>query len=396
MGSLQQTIGADMTQAGCHSHDATASGGEGRPVASHLKTQGSSLRGEGMPAGLDSSGDACPVLSASTETSYGWDRKVKLAMPIITEALGPVETPQEDWESLAAGAALAGVTLVCGEDVCRPGPGPQWDARGKIAHWPGMDQRIHAYNRHQGDYGELLVQMSIDGARLGLAEYLIEKHHLESLELKWGQGVNRIGSETEIGSLGWALELIRRGHSVIPNPSDCAVRAAFRSGALTEFERHCRLGLIDEEGFLAECDRLRGLGFKRIALKAEVYELRELALAMTWSSQARIDLLSIGGGPAGAGISPWRMTEDGHLPAGRLHSAAVEFAGRLAAEGKRVPDLALAGPLGAEGDIFKAIALGAPYVKAVRIRAAMLIPGIVGKAVGRWIGGGESAKIRFA
>lgn len=395
MGSLQQTIGADMTQAGCRSRDAAAGGGEGRPVASHLETQGSGL-GKGRPAGLDSSGDACSVVSASTETFYGWDRKVKLAMPIITEALGPVETAQEDWESLAAGAALAGVTLVCGEDLCRPGPGLQWDARGKIARWPGMDQRIHAYNRRQGDYGELLVQMSIDGARLGLAEYLIEKHHLESLELKWGQGVNPIGGEIKIDSLDRVVELKRRGQTVIPNPSDRAVQAAFRSGALREFERHSRLGLVDEEGFLAECDRLRGLGFKRIALKAEVYELRELALAMTWSSQARIDLLSIGGGPAGAGIRPWRMTEDGHLPASRLHSAAVEFAGRLAAEGKRVPDLALACPLGAEGDIFKAIALGAPYVKAVRIRSALLIPGLAGKEDGRWIAEGESAKIRFA
>ncbi|MDD4271000.1 MAG: hypothetical protein PHN77_22495, partial [Thermoguttaceae bacterium] len=290
MGRLQRPHGADMTQAGDRSRE-VARGGESRPArCSQLINRGTARGGEGVSAGLAASGDGCPVPPTGTETSYGWDRQVKLAMPVISEALGPMETGQEDWEPLAVAAALAGVTLVCGAELCRPGPQP--DARGKIVHWPGIDRAVRAYNTHQGDYGELLVQVSIDDARRGAAEYLIEKHGLESLELRWGRGANRIGGEAAIASLDRALELNRCGQTVTPNPTADAVQAAFRRGALKQFGRHGRLGLIDEEGFLAECDRLRGLGFQRIALKAELYELRELALAMTWAGQARIDLLS--------------------------------------------------------------------------------------------------------
>ncbi|MDD4788206.1 MAG: hypothetical protein PHO07_13615 [Pirellulales bacterium] len=394
MGRLQRPHGADMTQAGDRSRE-VARGGESRPArCSQLINRGTARGGEGVSAGLAASGDGCPVPPTGTETSYGWDRQVKLAMPVISEALGPMETGQEDWEPLAVAAALAGVTLVCGAELCRPGPQP--DARGKIVHWPGIDRAVRAYNTHQGDYGELLVQVSIDDARRGAAEYLIEKHGLESLELRWGRGANRIGGEAAIASLDRALELNRCGQTVTPNPTADAVQAAFRRGALKQFGRHGRLGLIDEEGFLAECDRLRGLGFQRIALKAEIYELRELALAMTWAGQARIDLLSIGGGPAGSGTRPARIAPAGSLPASRLHAAAVEFAGRLAAEGRPVPDLALAGPLSAEGDIFKTVALGAPYVKAVRLCPAMIRPAIAGKTVGRWAGQGDWPRIRFA
>jgi len=170
------------------------------------------------------------------------------------------------------------------------------------------------------------------------------------------------------------------------------IQAAFKDGAIKEFERHSRLGFVDEEGFLAECDRLRGLGFKRITLKTGAYPLRELAMALKWGSKAKIDLLTIDGAPGGTGMSPWRMMQEWGMPAIYLHSAAVEFADKLAAKGERVPDLAFAGGFSTEDHLFKCLALGAPYVRAVCMGRALMIPGMVGKNTAYWMNNGGLPK----
>jgi hypothetical protein len=64
---------------------------------------------------------------------------------------------------------------------------------------------------------------------------------------------------------------------------------------------------------------------------------------------------------------------------------AVELSDRLAKSGRRVPDLAFAGGFSAEDHVFKALALGAPYCKAVCMGRALMIPGMVGKNTERWL-----------
>ena len=311
-----------------------------------------------------------------------------MAAPVFTGALGSTEIARKNWDHFAVGAALAGVTLVCGENVCGIDPELELSSEGKVTLAPDMDRRIKTYNKYHRGYGEILVQMNVEDTRLGVAEYVIEKHGLDTIELKWGQGAKCIGGEIKVQSLERALELQKRGYIVTPDPSAPVNQAAYKSGAIKEFERHSRLGFVDEEGFLAECDRLRGLGFKRITLKTGAYGLRELAMALRWASDAKIDLLTIDGAPGGTGMSPWRMMEEWGTPSIYLHSAAVEFADKLTERGIRVPDLAFAGGFSSEDHLFKAIALGAPYVKAACFGRAMMIPGMVGKNFGNWLGNG--------
>jgi glutamate synthase domain-containing protein 2 len=45
----------------------------------------------------------------------------------------------------------------------------------------------------------------------------------------------------------------------------------------------------------------------------------------------------------------------------------------------------MAGGFSEEASVFKAIAMGTPYVKAVCMGRALLIPGMVGKNIGQWI-----------
>jgi glutamate synthase domain-containing protein 2 len=143
---------------------------------------------------------------------------------------------------------------------------------------------------------------------------------------------------------------------------------------------------------MQEVARLRALGFKRVTLKTGAYSLRELAMAIRYSSDAEIDLLTIDGSSGGTGMSPWRMMEEWGVPSIYLHSAAYEYASILAAKGRRVPDLAFAGGFSSEDHVFKALALGSPYVKAVCMGRALMIPGMVGKNIARWIKEGKLPK----
>jgi glutamate synthase domain-containing protein 2 len=231
--------------------------------------------------------------------------------------------------------------------------------------------------------------MNVEDTRLGVAEYVNKKHGLETIELKWGQGAKCIGGEIKVNSLERALELQKRGYIVTPDPSNPLIQKSFKEGAFKEFERHSRLGFIDEKGFYDEVERLRNLGFKRITLKTGAYGLRELAMAIKWGSKAKIDLLTIDGAPGGTGMSPWRMMEEWGMPSLYLQAAASEFCKKLADKGERAPDIAFAGAFSSEDGVFKALALGAPFCKAVCMGRALMIPGMVGKNIQEWIKDGK-------
>jgi len=368
----------------------TAGGDKNYPVDySHLNIQGYALGAEGLPPGVVGNPDTATFPSVNTETEYGWDIKVKMKAPIFTGALGSTEIARKNWEHFAVGAAISGVTLVCGENVCGIDPQLELDKSGRIALAPDMDRRIEIYRRYHQGYGEILVQMNVEDTRLGVAEYVSQKHGLDTIELKWGQGAKCIGGEIKVNSMERALELQKRGYIVTPDPSNPVAQHAFKDGSIKEFERHSRLGFIDEEGFYAEVQRLRDLGFKRVTLKTGAYGLRELAMAIKWGSKAKIDLLTIDGAPGGTGMSPWRMMEEWGMPSLYLHAAAYEFCQKLAAKGERVPDIAFAGGFSSEDGVFKSLALGAPFAKAVCMGRALMIPGMVGKNIALWLKDGK-------
>lgn len=366
--------------------EVTAGGDKDYPVDySHLNIQGYALGAKGLPEGIEPGPDTTKFPDVNTETEYGWDSKVKMRVPIFTGALGSTEIARKNWEHFAVGAAISGITLICGENVCGIDPKLELDSNGKIKSAPDMDRRIEIYKRFHEGYGEILVQMNVEDTRLGVAEYIRKKHNLQTIELKWGQGAKCIGGEIKVRSLERALELKERGYIVTPDPSIRANQEAFKDGAIKEFERHSRLGFISQESFLAEVKRLRDLGFKRITLKTGAYSMKELAMAIKYSSLAKIDLLTIDGAPGGTGMSPWRMMEEWGIPTFYLQALAYEFCEKLDKKGMRVPDIAIAGGFSSEDHVFKVIAMGAPYVKAVCMGRALMIPGMVGKNIANWI-----------
>lgn len=350
---------------------------------SHLNIMGYALGAKGVEADPDKA----TFPSVNTETAYGTDSKVKMKVPIFTGALGSTEIARKNWEHFAIGAAISGISLVCGENVCGIDPGLEIGSHGMVTKSPEMDRRVKAYRRYHDGYGDILVQMNVEDTRNGVAEYVLENLEVETIELKWGQGAKCIGGEIKVNSLNRAIELKKRGYIVTPDPEDPAHQAAFKAGPLKQFERHSRLGFVDQEGFMKEVERLRKLGAKRVTLKTGAYPMRELAMAIRWSSDAGIDLLTIDGAPGGTGMSPWRMMSEWGIPSIYLHSMAYEMCDRLAQKGRPVPDIAFAGGFSSEDHVFKALALGAPYCKAVCMGRGLMIPGMVGKNTEKWLRG---------
>ena len=349
---------------------------------SHLNILGYAL---GAKAIDEANPDKAIFPEVDTTTVYGHTHPVRMRMPIFTGALGSTEVARRNWDGLAVGAAISGISLVCGENVC--GIDPELETKnGRVVRSPDMERRVKIYRDWHEGYGDIVVQLNVEDARLGVAEYVVQELGVESIELKWGQGAKCIGGEIKIDSLERALELQKRGYIVTPNPSDPAVQAAFTKGALHEFERHSRLGFVDEDQFLKTVEYLRrSVGAKRVTLKTGAYPFRELALAIKLSSQARIDLVTIDGAGGGTGMSPWRMMQEWGVPTFYLQCMAWELCQSLAKRAAWVPDVAMAGGFSTEDHIFKVFAMGAPYVKAICMGRALMIPGFVGKNIGLWM-----------
>ena len=355
----------------------TAGGDKKYPVDySHLNIMGYAM---GAKAIDEANPDKAIFPQVDTSTVYGHNHPVRMRMPIFTGALGSTEIARKHWNSFAVGAAISGITLVVGENVCGIDPELEVDKDGKVLRSPEMERRIKVYKEWHEDYGDIIVQMNVEDSRLGVDRYVVEKLGVKTIELKWGQGAKCIGGEIKIRDLNRALELQRRGYIVTPNPSDKSVQNAFRSGGIQEFERHSRLGFIEEDEFHRKVEYLRrSVGVDRVTLKTGAYSFQELAMALKWSSQARVDLVTIDGSGGGTGMSPWRMMQEWGIPSFYLQSMAIKYAQKLASRGIWIPNLAMAGGFSTEDHIFKVLTMGAPYFTAVCMGRALMIPGFVG------------------
>jgi glutamate synthase domain-containing protein 2 len=141
--------------------------------------------------------------------------------------------------------------------------------------------------------------------------------------------------------------------------------------------------MVDEEAFHQEVKRLRGLGAKYVTLKTGAYRAADLARAIKYSSDAKIDLLTIDGAGGGTGMSPWRMMCEWGIPTVQLECLTFQMCERLKAKGAYIPPIAIAGGLSMEDHLFKALALGAPYVKAICLGRALMTAAMVGKTHGK-------------
>ncbi|MFC1835043.1 glutamate synthase-related protein [Thermodesulfobacteriota bacterium] len=347
---------------------------------SHFNIQGTCVGA----VGVEADPDKATFPAVDCKTAVGSDGSIELSFPVFTGAVGSTYIARANWEEMAIGAAISGIMVVAGENIC----GMDRDAEfrnGKISRSPEMERRVSAFRRWYDGKGAIIVQANVEDTTLGVPEYVIQKLGVEVFELKWGQGAKNIGGEVQLGSIERAVQLKERGYLVLPDPTMETSRAAFDSGGIKEFERHSRLGMVEEESFHKSVEHLRGLGAKYVTLKTGAYRPVDLARAIKYASDAKIDLLTIDGAGGGTGMSPWRMMSEWGIPTVYLQCLAYEMCERLRKQDAYIPPIAIAGGLSLEDHIFKAIALGAPHVKAVCLGRALMTAAMVGKTQGRKI-----------
>jgi len=345
---------------------------------SYFNVQGTCVGAQGIEADPDRA--IFPAVDVSTE--IGVSAKIKLGFPAFTGALGSTEIAQNHWKSMAIGAAICGLIIVCGENVCGMDPAAVIK-KGRIVQSPEMERRIRIFRQwHQGR-GDIIVQANVEDTRLGVPEYAIEKLGVEFFEVKWGQGAKDIGGEVKLPNLDRARQLRDRGYIVLPDPLDPVTIEQYNLRGLREFERHSRVNLVNEEDFFKTVEHLRRLGAKRVSLKTGAYRPADLARAVKFASQARIDLLTVDGAGGGTGMSPWTMMNEWGIPTVYLECLLHQYLSRLKNRGEFVPACAVAGGLSMEDHVFKALALGSPFVKLICMGRAILTATMVGNLEGK-------------
>ncbi len=348
---------------------------------SHFNIMGTAVGAHG----IEPDSDKAIFTTANLEVAFGHDKGIKFRLPWIIPGIGSTDIAKNNWEGLAIGSALAGTGLTIGENVVGMDP-ESVIQNGRVVDTVDLKRRVKLYKDHQRDgYGAIIVQANIEDTRLGVQEYAIEKLGVECVELKWGQGAKNIGGEVKIRDIKKAQMLYERGYLVLPNPTDPEIIEDFQHGAFKEFERHSRVGMVTEESFAARVDELRKSGAKYIFLKTGAYRPADLARAVMFASRYKIDLLTVDGAGGGTGMSPWRMMNEWGIPPVELHSLLHQYAKRLADKGETLPAMTLAGGFSFEDQIFKGLALGAPFVKLIGMARAPIAAAMVGKTIGRTI-----------
>ena len=360
----------------------TAAAEKSYPVDySHFNIMGTAVGAHG----IEPDSDKAIFPAVNLEAVIGQDRGIRFRYPWIIPGIGSTNIAKNNWEGLAIGSALAGTGLTIGENVVGMDP-EAVIKKGRVVDTVDLKRRVKLYKDYQHDgYGAIVVQANVEDTRLGVQEYAIENLGVECVELKWGQGAKDIGGEVKIANLKNAQLLHERGYVVLPNPTDPRVIKAFEGGAFKEFERHSRVGMVTEESFAQRVSQLRKAGAKYVFLKTGAYRPADLARALAFSSRSKIDLLTVDGAGGGTGMSPWRMMNEWGLPPVHLHSLLYQYAKRLADRGEYVPPLAVAGGFSFEDQVFKGLALGAPFVKLVGMARAPIAAAMVGKTIGRAI-----------
>ncbi len=317
--------------------------------------------------GIEPDSDKALFSNVDIKTTAGG---IPLKVPITIAGLGSTAVAQRNWDGLAVGAAISGTIEVIGENICGMDSKSRFDSNGKVISSEDMVYRIETYREFwDGKHGDIVVQTNVEDIRAGVDEYVLSKLDIDVIERKWGQGAKAIGGEVRITDLDKALMLKKRGYLVHPDPEDPSVQEAFKSKVFESFERHSRVGMVNERDFLDDIDWLRDHGTKKIFLKTGAYRPAVVALTLKLASEAKIDLLTFDGAGGGTGMSPVPMMNEASTPTVYLQAQVLKGIKLLKKKGKHIPDIAMAGGFINEAQIFKSIAMSnfgeGPYVKAI-------------------------------
>jgi len=313
--------------------------------------------------------------NADMSTSVGIEEPVKLKLPIILPAMAKL-----NWRDYYAGAAMAGVMAVIGEDVVMKDQNVIIENE-KVKKAPLIEEMLKAFRKYERGYGDIVLQGNVDDEHLGVLDYAIKELGVTSVELKFAQAAKGIQGLGIVDSLEEAQKLKNIGYIVHPDPTDTTVVEKFKKGAGPRFEKVGKLPIWDEEHLIKRVAELKALGAKRVFFKTGPFHPKDLAKILSIASKAGVDLITFDGAGGGTGNSPVKMMNEWGIPTIQLESLLYQLLKEMQTKGYPLPQVAIAGGIAMEDQVYKALALGAPYITIVGIGRAAMSAAMVGKTV---------------
>lgn len=318
---------------------------------------------------------------------------IEFTSPWFIAAIGSTKVGPKNAEALCSGwvrGTLNGkgypTPVIVGENVASSAMDTKIEG-GKVVKAPALERRIEAYLQAcPGREGVVVVQVNYVDRELRVDEWVINRYRDEPgvlvvIEYKDGQGAKNIGGEIMVFSLEEAQELQHRGYRLEPDPALDWVKKAFGDHHITQFERHTPCGSFDQ-GYLKDwASRIRKTGAVQIWLKTGAWRPGDLANLVDGSCKAGIDVITFDAAGGGTGMSPTRMGESWGLPFVALASTVREILIKAANKHGRetLPSAIMAGGLGFEDHVFKALALGDGWFQGVAFASVPLACAMSGR-----------------
>jgi hypothetical protein len=337
--------------------------------------------------GLAEGSTSAEVFHVNLERSYGTLYPVKLAMPVILPALIKL-----NWRDYFAGAAMAGVSCVVGEDARLKDPGLQL-TDGKVTAYPWLAEILSSFNTYDRGYGQIIVQCNTEDDAAGVPEIALTEYGAKAIEFKFGQSAKGTQPVTLLKNREEALAKQAMGSLVHPDPSDPVVAKAYEEGVCPNFYVYARLPMWDEDFFAKRIQALRDVGMQNVYFKMASFDKKDMERVLRIAIDNQVDMVTFDGAGGGSGYSPCKMMNEWGLPAILLEHVLVGILEKLQAEGHTLPAVAITGGFAAEDQVFKALAMGHGLIQAVGLCRASMAAAMRGKQIGEAIRAGETPEM---
>jgi hypothetical protein len=349
---------------------------------SHFNINGRMFGAVGLPPDPD----MATFPHADISSTFGRTHAVAIKAPFILPAMAKLA-----WREYYTGAALFGVPVVIGEGVIAKDPGLVTEGQ-RVAASPLIAEMVSTYRRYQREFGDIVLQANFDDEYHGVLEYAIHRLGIRSVELKFGQASRGIQAMNRVPDIEDALRFKALGYIVLPDPTDPAVAAAHAKGIGPIFEKIGKLPMWTPEQLLSRVAELRSLGAERICFKMGPFDPRDVTTILRVAAEAGVDLVTFDGAGGGTGHSPAKMMNEWGMPTVTLQVVVGRILADMEKAGKPLPPIAMAGGFATEDQIYKGLALGAPYIRMIAIGRAAMAAAAVGRRVGEAVQKGALPK----
>lgn len=329
--------------------------------------------------GVNPTYEEATIYNVNLESEFGKTNKVKLALPLLLPALIKL-----NWQDYFAGAAMAGVVAVLGENARLVDPELKIKD-GRIVDFPALTKMFEPFRKYDRGYGQMVLQVNVEDDMLKLPEYAIEKDGIKALEFKFGQSAKGTQPAIKMESMEEALKMKAAGIPIYPDPSDPEVVKAYEEGVCPNMYLYSRLPLWDEDYLTARIDELREMGYENFYFKMAGYDPADLERVLELGSQAQVDMITFDGAGGGSGYSPCKMMNEFGLPTIVMEDTICRLADKMRAQGKYIPAITITGGMASEDQVFKSLAYSNGHVNAVGLCRASMTAAMTGKKVGQLI-----------